>query len=303
MKTALESKRLNQALAQTVNPTSRISMDGVQWAMDLFGIKPCRYERGDGVEWHRHDEGHFEIVLSGRIQFCSEATELILEPFQVLFIPPGVKHRWKCLEAGVMIGQIVFIEGPRRAEMIEFLSESIANGLLLVKSREIRVVLNEILVEGLGDKPFNRYLLGQNFFTLACKTLREIPRIETWEPRRKPSATESPKEEIVQSIKSYIDDHLAEPLTLEAIAEHAKIGVRHLNRIFYEIERNTPHRYLLKQRLNHARGLILKNPHAPVKTVAFESGFTTNTSYFSRQFKRHYHALPTAFRDRILAKR
>ena len=303
MKTPLESKRLNHALAQTVNPTSRISMDGVQWAMDLFGIKPFRYDKGDGVEWHRHEEGHFEIVLSGRIQFCSEQTELTLEPFQVLFIPPGTTHRWKCLEAGVMIGQIVFIEGPRRAEMVEFLRDAIPTGFLLVKSREIRVVLNEILVEGLSDKPFNRYLLGQNFFTLACKTLREIPSIERWEPRQKPSAADSPKQEIVDHIKAYIDDHLAEPLTLEAIAEHAKIGVRHLNRIFFEIERNTPHRYLLQQRLNHARGLILKNPHAPVKTVAFESGFTTNTSYFSRQFKRHYRALPTAFRDRILSKR
>lgn len=303
MNIAFESKRLNHALAQTVNPTSRISMDGVQWAMDLFGIKPCRYDRGDGVEWHRHEEGHFEIVLSGRIQFSFETCEVNLEPFQVLFIPPGTKHRWRCLEAGVMIGQIVFIEGPRRAEMIHFLSEALPSGCLLAKSREIRVVLNEILVEGLSDKPFNRYILGQNFFTLACKTLREIPNIDSWEPRRKACAAESPKQEIVDSIKAYIDEHLAEPLTLEAIAEHAKIGVRHLNRIFHEIERNTPHRYLLKQRLNHARGLILKNPHAPVKTIAFESGFTTNTSYFSRQFKRHYRALPTAFRDRILSKR
>ena len=303
MNIEFESKRLNHALAQTVNPTSRISMDGVQWAMDLFGIKPCRYEKGDGVEWHAHEEGHFEIILSGRIQFAFETAEVTLEPFQVLFIPPGVKHRWKCLEAGVMIGQIAFIEGPRRAEMLEFLNGSLPAGFLLVKSNEIRVVLNEILVEGLGDKPFNRYLLGQNFFTLACKTLREIPRIDSWEPRPKPCPTNSPKQEIVDNIKSYINDHLAEPLTLEAIAEHAKIGVRHLNRIFYEIERNTPHRYLLKQRLNHARGLILKNPHAPVKTIAFDSGFTTNTSYFSRQFKRHYRALPTAFRDRILAKR
>lgn len=303
MNTALESKRLNHALAQTVNPTSRISMAGVQWAMDLFGLKPSRYDKGDGVEWHHHDEGHFEIVLSGRIQFCSEQKEVTLDPFQVLFIPPGTPHRWRCLEAGVMIGQIVFIEGPRRDEMIEFLHGTIPGGLLVVKSREIRVVLNEILVEGLGDKPFNRYLLGQNFFTLACKTLREIPSIDTWEPRQKAPSCDSPKQEIVDNIKSFIDEHLAEPLTLEAIAEHAKIGVRHLNRIFFEIERNTPHRYLLTQRLNHARGLILKNPHAPVKTVAFESGFTTNTSYFSRQFKRRYRALPTVFRDRILAKR
>jgi len=303
MTTPTESKRLNHALAQAVNPTSRISMDGIQWAMDLFGIKPCRYEKGDGVNWHTHEEGHFEIVLSGRMLFSSEQTELTLKPFQVLFIPPGTKHRWRCSEGGVMIGLIVFIEGPRRAEMLEFLNNVIPSGFLMVKSREIRAVLNEILVEGLGDKPFNRYMLGQNFFSLACKTLREIPTINSWEPSRKACAADSPKQEIVDNIKLYIDEHLSDPLTLQAIAERAKIGVRHLNRIFYEIEHDTPHRYLLKQRLNHARGLILRNPHAPVKAVAFESGFTTNTSYFSRQFKRHYHSLPTAFRDRILAKR
>ena len=130
MNTPLESKRLNHALAQTVNPTSRISMEGVQWAMDLFGIKPFRYDRGDSVEWHRHEEGHFEIVLSGRIQFCSEQTELILEPFQVLFIPPGTTHRWKCLEAGVMtsmaaeLGRDVAM-GPVQAALVEALGDTL----------------------------------------------------------------------------------------------------------------------------------------------------------------------------------
>ena len=304
MKSPLDTKHLIHALAQTVNPTSRIRMVGVQWAMDLFGIKSSHYDKGDRVGWHCHEEGHFEIVLSGRIQFWSEQEELMLEPFQVLFIPPGVHHRWKCLEPGVMIGQIVFIEGPRREEMVGFLRQAIPTGLLRVKTPEIRTVLNEILIEALTDKLFNRYLLGQHFFILACKTLREIPSIQNWEAAAgKPQGLHSPKEEIVENVKAYINEHLAEPLSLEAIARHANIGARHLNRVFYEIEHNTPHRYLLKQRLNLARGLILKNPHASIKMIAHEAGFTTNTSYFSRQFKRLYQSLPTTFRERILAKR
>ena len=304
MKSSLNTRQLNHALAQTMNPTSRIGMAGVQWAMDLFGIKPAHYDQGDRVGWHRHEEGHFEIVLSGRIQFWSEQAELVLEPFQILFIPPGVSHRWKCLEPGVMIGQIVFIEGPRREEMVKFLRTAIPSGLLCVKTPEIRGVLNEILIEALSDKLFNRHLLGQHFFIVACKTLREIPSIQNWEAAAgKSQGLHSPKEEIVATVKTYIDEHLAEPLSLEAIARRANIGVRHLSRVFFEIERNTPHRYLLKQRLNRARGLILKNPHTSIKIIAHESGFTTNTSYFSRQFKRLYHALPTDFRKRILAKR
>ena len=304
MKIPLDTNYLNHALAQTVNPSSRISMAGVQWAMDLFGIKSSSYDKGDRVGWHRHEEGHFEIVLSGRIHFWSQQGELELNPFQVLFIPPGVEHRWKCLQPGVMIGLIIVIEGLRRDELVGFLRQAIPTGLLCVKTPEIRNVLNEILIDGLTDKLFNRYLLGQHLFILACKTLREIPAMGNWEAAAvKRQGLHSPKEEIVEKVKAYINEHLAEPLSLEAIARHVNIGVRHLNRVFYEIERNSPHRYLSKKRLNHARGLILKNPHASIKFVAHEAGFTTNTSYFSRQFKRLYQSLPSTFRERILAKR
>lgn len=304
MKNPLSSKDLNHALAQSINPTSRIGMDGVQWAMDLFGIKPFRYDKDHTIGWHSHEDCHLEIVLSGRFHFWSESGERTVDAMQVLFIPPGVSHRWTCVEPGVMIGQIMFLEGSRRQEMLGFLQTAIPTGLMRVSSPDLKVILNEILWEGISGKPFGRYLLGQQFFMLACKTLREIPGIDNWEASsRKHVGGHSPKEEVVSTIKSYIGEHLAEPLSLEKIAEHCHIGVRHLNRVFCEVERNTPHKYLLKQRLNRARGLILKNPHTPIKSVAHESGFTTNTSYFSRQFKRQYGALPTAFRDRILAKR
>ena len=304
MNETLKLKQLNHSLAQTVNPTSRIAMDGMQWAIDLFGIKPDRHEAGDQVGWHNHEEGHFEILLSGRIRFYSETDSAVLGPSQILFIPPLAKHRWECLEPSVMIGQVVFIEGQRREEMIRFLHQQIPGGLLCVNSREIKYLLNEIVLEGFASKPFKRYVLGQHFFLLACKTLREIPGIDAWSSDHANSIyVESPKQDIVDKIKAYIDEHLADPITLQDIADHVNIGVRHLNRIFYEIEHNTPHRYLLRQRLNYARALILKNPNEAVKKVAFESGFTTNTSYFSRQFKRHYRSLPTAFRDRVRSKR
>lgn len=302
MKHPLANQELNHALAQSINPTSRIGMDGVQWAMDLFGIRPFRYDKDHTVKWHSHDECQLEIVLSGRFQFWSEAGDEVIEPLQVLFIPANASHRWTCIEAGVMIGQIIALEGSRRDQMLAFLHAAMPSGLLRVSSPDLNVILNEILWEGISGKPFGRYLLGQHFFMLACKTLREIPGIDDWDTARKVAPAQSPKEEVVSSIKAYIDEHLAEPLSLEKIAEHCHIGVRHLNRVFCEVEHNTPHKYLLKQRLNRARGLILKNPHAPIKSVAHESGFTTNTSYFSRQFKRHYGDLPTAFRDRIIAK-
>lgn len=66
--------------------------------------------------------------------------------------------------------------------------------------------------------------------------------------------------------------HLAEPLTVPALAARAHLAPRTFARRFKETTGTTPHRWLLDQRLQHAEHL-LETTDLTVDTVAARSGF------------------------------
>ncbi|MFB9324882.1 helix-turn-helix domain-containing protein [Paenibacillus aurantiacus] len=93
---------------------------------------------------------------------------------------------------------------------------------------------------------------------------------------------------------SYIEDHYLEPLSLQTIADHANVSVRHLNRIFRSYYQLTPISYLLRLRLERAFHL-LKQTNRPITQVSYECGFN-DSNYFTRQFTKAYGVSPSLFR-------
>ena len=89
-------------------------------------------------------------------------------------------------------------------------------------------------------------------------------------------------------------ERLAEPLTLAALAGHARMSVRTFTRRFREETGQSPTRWLLDQRVGLARQL-LESTDAPVERVAADAGFGTTAS-----LRQHLHAAigvpPLAYR-------
>jgi AraC-like DNA-binding protein len=94
---------------------------------------------------------------------------------------------------------------------------------------------------------------------------------------------------------SYIEDHYLEPLTLEEVAVHSGISIRHLNRIFQSYYQTTPFSYLQRLRLEHACKL-LKRSNLPVTEISYKSGFN-DSNYFTRQFTKVHGMSPKAYRQ------
>jgi len=77
---------------------------------------------------------------------------------------------------------------------------------------------------------------------------------------------------------------LGEPLTLAALAGHARMSVRTFTRRFRQETGLSPQRWLVAQRVALARGL-LESTDTPVERVAAEAGFGTTAS-----LRQHLHA-------------
>lgn len=72
-------------------------------------------------------------------------------------------------------------------------------------------------------------------------------------------------------------DRLEHPITLEAMADHARMSVRTFTRRFRDEVGTTPGRWLTTQRLDRARELLENTDH-PIDLVADRAGFGTANS-------------------------
>ena len=79
-------------------------------------------------------------------------------------------------------------------------------------------------------------------------------------------------------------EHLAEPLDLQRLAAHARMSVRSFTRRFREETGLSPGRWLVTQRVEHARRL-LEGTDLPIDRVAAQSGLGSAAS-----LRQHLHA-------------
>ena len=98
----------------------------------------------------------------------------------------------------------------------------------------------------------------------------------------------------LRRVRTYLEEHLGEGLTLEALAKEAEMGPRQLLRAFTRYFGTPPHRYILQRRIEQAKER-LRNSDQPLADIATETGFSSQ-SHFSSAFKRSVGVSPDVYR-------
>ncbi|HTK09421.1 MAG TPA: AraC family transcriptional regulator [Ktedonobacteraceae bacterium] len=92
----------------------------------------------------------------------------------------------------------------------------------------------------------------------------------------------------------FIQDHLSQNLSLEILAQQVGFSPYHFARLFRQTTGESPHQFVLQQRLTAAERL-LKETDLPLVQVASEIGIP-NQSHFTQAFKRHRGMTPLIYR-------
>jgi len=97
------------------------------------------------------------------------------------------------------------------------------------------------------------------------------------------------------SICEYINEHFAEDLTLEDVADLAGFSKYHFTRLFKQFTGYSFYKYLNHKRIDCAEKLLI-DPEISITEVAIRSGFSS-LSAFIRMFKQIKECTPTEFRN------
>ena len=95
--------------------------------------------------------------------------------------------------------------------------------------------------------------------------------------------------------KEYINENLEEDLSLGEVAEAVGLSQFHFARAFRRSTGLTPQQYLVSQRINRAKELLIKGD-LPLVEVGICAGFK-NQSHFTTSFRKFTALTPKAFRE------
>ena len=256
------------------------------------------------IPFHYHDFHKIILFLDGDIDYVIEGKTYHLAARDIVFVSAGEIHRPIFLPSQAAYERIVIYVAP------EFLSRWQAQGRepvdlarCFVQARQTASVMHQApgtnhdllfhmerlekasRAEGFASGLYMEVLFIE-FMILLNRSLddHELAGLD--------NASYDPK---IQNILAYINQHLAEPLSVDALAAHAYMSKFYLMRKFKADTGYGIHQYIRSKRLLLARDLLKTD--LPITQISAEVGFA-DYSTFSRAFKEMFQCSPREYRTR-----
>lgn len=99
------------------------------------------------------------------------------------------------------------------------------------------------------------------------------------------------------SVESYMEQHVAEPPSLEVLCRHFSVSRTYLCRIFREATGTSPVDYWTNLKIRRAKALI-RQGGCNITQISEQLGYSS-IHHFTRMFKRVTGMAPTAYRDSV----
>ena len=212
-------------------------------------------------------------------------------PSQALLLPRGCATHWH-------------LGGPSDAGIFYFVDSSRGTGARLARladSSTDPLRFSDPLVGATAQQIFNELQKGGSCDEAYLAKLGDVMLEQTYRALTTPeTGVFSPRHAHfprLQEVLPYIREHLAEDLSVRALAELAGLSSTHFRRIFQEALGVPVHRYVLAARLEQARKL-LGATGMPIAKIAGEAGFSSQ-SHLTSCFRAAHAATPAEYRRQV----
>lgn len=264
---------------------------------------------------HRHMMVQINYVIKGELLHEINNQQYDLVKGDIFVIPPYIPHQlipvrnvdFEIIEFE-FVPDFIFGNIPGSYSNMDINSSLFDFSYIepfLVTEKNVKPRLNlsgkeQLVVEELLDEIFGEYTNRKDNFLLAIKAdllklLVIVGRCfqENIKDNNVAQLFTHHRDAMMQAIQ-YIDEHHADPITIEHVSRVAMLSQSYFSYLFKTITNKTFVEYLTSLRLEHAMDM-LKNTDRQVVDICYESGFKS-VNHFNRAFKNKIGISPTQYR-------
>lgn len=247
------------------------------------------------LESHVHTYYEFYFFLEGNVSMQIDNREFPLQYGDVVLIPPGVEHRAIIHTQEKPYCRFIFWITHEYVEQLFALSTAYGYLIQTVQTTKQYVFHNDFvsfnaiqtrllqIIEEIHDNRFGKEaqlsLCVSNLLLFLNRTVYEQ------QHEARPHETRN----LYENIMSYIEEHLAEDLSLEKLSELFFVSKYYIAHVFKDNIGLSVHQYIVKKRLAACRNAILNQEKITETYLAF--GFKDYSSFY-RAFLKEYGMSP-----------
>lgn len=237
------------------------------------------------MEYKMHCHNSYEIyyIITGQVEYHVEGRVYIPKPGSLIVIAPGTFHGVRVLDGQdyhrIRLHFVPELLGEREQEM---LLAPFAGGWCFYEEQfQMEWYFHALEECGTYGKDLQDIAISARVLSILTKIFAIY---------QEASETSVKGEYQAREIIDYINEHLAEPLTLEGIAETFYMSKNHLTAVFKRAAGTTVARYILYKRMTIVRRQLAAG--IPAAEAAAKAGFGDYSSFF-RAYKKMFGCAPT----------
>ena len=265
------------------------------YLVENYHLFHLRDTAGQERDFHFHEFDKIVILLSGRVDYLVERASCTLRPWDILLIGHHVIHKAVIDQSQPYERVILYLDRkyveramPETGLMDCFAQADKRQRYLLTPAEEERGALAgllQALESAASDSQFGAQALRDTYVMQLLILINRVSRSHT-AVSEAPSPQYDPK---IAAALSYINGHLTDELTVEALAERVYLSKYHFMRLFKAQTGSTVHAYVRQRRLLYAAQLIRTGVN--VNKAAMDSGFEEYSTFF-RAFRECFGVSP-----------
>lgn len=252
-------------------------------------------KEADELKYESHDYAELAFVLSGQCRYRIDNRQYYIAEGDLVIINPSVKHQLlvNSPENPVTLAIVGFTD-------VKFVNHApnevpLPDGCPVVHAEgEFRQKLFKLYTSMDAENAVYRsgryYMLKTYLMQILLYWVRE--QTEPVEIKTGFSLKSINKKYVVEQIIEYFEDHYAEKISLDQIADNMYLSTAYVSKIFKSETGNTPIRHLIDIRLERAKELLEKGWEGSIQEIAMEVGYD-DAYHFSKLFKKRYGVSPS----------
>jgi AraC-like DNA-binding protein len=267
------------------------------------GLVTYRFARPQASQWVEVQSLALCLIVNGRKRFVVGEEEYVCAPGQYTLLRRGMRFQTSILDAtedAPYLSLLLQLDPTVIDSVLVDMAEHRTGPLVAprepatAQARHVSAFDDKLeaavlrFLRSLSTDADRRVLapMGLREITYRLMQLEQLPRLL--------QATSVEREsDPVRRVMHYIEEHLAEPLTVADMARHVALSSSALTARFVEATGMGPYQYAKRMRLDRARALLVGD-ELTVSQIARDVGYSS-LSYFINEFKRQFGTTPGAY--------
>lgn len=262
----------------------------------LFGVKIDRKESENN--YHSHDFPEIGVILEGEGLYHLDDEYIPVRTGDVLIFNPGTRH--ESIIDDSETGRVEFFFGftdvkfcgmrPNHIELKD------GGNVLHTKGKTQRTIFRiceEMVKENQTRMPGRYFMLKSFLVQLLLSIVREqTGQVELAEGKAFDYAG---KKDTAEKIADYLEEHYADMISLDQIAENMYLSPFYISKIFKSEIGESPIHYLIRVRMEKAKAILESGSSLSIAEIAERVGYE-DAYHFSKLFKKAYGVSPSKMR-------